>query len=77
MRGRGELPDGWEETIKAEADQEVRQAIADANRVPAKPPIATLFEDVYADVPWHLREQQAELEAELRKHGEKKSPHAK
>jgi pyruvate dehydrogenase E1 component alpha subunit len=77
MRSRGELPDGWEEAIKAEADQEIRQAIADANRVPAKPPIASLFEDVYADVPWNLREQRAELEAELRKHGEKKSPHAK
>jgi 2-oxoisovalerate dehydrogenase E1 component alpha subunit len=75
MKGRGELPDGWEEKIKAEATQEIRDAIAEAERVPAKPPIASLFEDVYGDMPWHLREQQAELEAELRKHGEKKSGH--
>ena len=28
----------------------------------AAPARATLFEDVYAELPWHLREQQAELE---------------
>jgi hypothetical protein len=32
---------------------------------------------VYAEVPWHLREQQAELEAELRKHGDRKPHHSK
>ncbi|MDW7984532.1 MAG: thiamine pyrophosphate-dependent enzyme, partial [Acidobacteriota bacterium] len=30
------------------------------------PPVETLFEDVYATLPWHLREQQAALEAYLR-----------
>ena len=54
---------------------EIRDAIADAERVAPKPPLASLFEDVYADVPWHLREQQALLEAELRQHGAKKPPH--
>jgi len=75
MKARGELPDGWEEKIKAEVTQEIREAIAEAERVPAKPPIASLFQDVYADMPWNLREQQAELEAELRKHGDKKPGH--
>jgi hypothetical protein len=35
-----------------------------------------MFEDVYADVPWHLREQSAALEAEVAKHGPKSSPHS-
>ena len=54
-----------------------KQATAEADRCAAKPPIASLFEDVYADVPWHLREQQELLEAELRKHGPRKSLHDK
>jgi 2-oxoisovalerate dehydrogenase E1 component alpha subunit len=77
MQARGELPAGWEEKIKAEITREIRDTIAEALRVPPKPPVASLFEDVYADVPPHLREQHEFLEAELRKHGPKRSPHAK
>jgi TPP-dependent pyruvate/acetoin dehydrogenase alpha subunit len=76
MQARGELPAGYEAKVREEALREIRQAMAEANRVAPKPPIASLFEDVYADVPWHLREQQALLEEELRRHGEKKPPHA-
>jgi TPP-dependent pyruvate/acetoin dehydrogenase alpha subunit len=75
MQTRGELSVEWEAKMKAETAQEIRDAIADAKRVAPKPPLASLFEDVYAEVPWNLREQQAELEAELRKHGPKKPPH--
>ena len=75
MQARGELPADFEAKAQREATQEIREAIADAARCPAKPPIASLFEDVYADVPWHLREQQAELEEELRRHGPRKPRH--
>jgi len=75
MKARGELPDDFEATAQREANQEIRQAIAEADRAAPKPPLASLFEDVYAEVPWHLREQQAELEAEIRKHGEKGPSH--
>ena len=75
MTARGELPADFETKVQKEANLEIRQAIAEAERVAPKPPLATLFEDVYADMPWHLREQQALLEAEIRAHGEKKSPH--
>ncbi|HMF45015.1 MAG TPA: thiamine pyrophosphate-dependent enzyme [Polyangia bacterium] len=75
MQRRGELPKDFEATVQREADAEIRQAIAEADRVPPKPPLASLFEDVYAEVPWHLREQQAELEAEIRKHGNKGPDH--
>src|SRR3954470_7035407 len=61
MQARGELPADYEAKIKAEITQEIREAITDAERVAPKPPVASLFEDVYADLPWHLREQQAEL----------------
>ena len=76
MQARGELPAGYEEKVQAEVlagDPTTRSPTP--NRVAPKPPIASLFEDVYADVPWHLREQQALLEAELRQHGDKKPPH--
>jgi pyruvate dehydrogenase E1 component alpha subunit len=75
MQARGELPADFEAKVQQEADREVRQAMAEAERVAPKPPLASLFEDVYADVPWNLREQRELLEAELRKHGEKKPPH--
>jgi len=75
MIARGELPDGFEAKAQQEANLEVRQAIAEAERVAPKPPLASLFEDVYAEVPWNLREQRAELEAEIRAHGEKKPSH--
>ncbi len=75
MKVRGELPADFEAKVQHEANIEIRKAMAEAERVAPKPPIASLFEDVYADVPWHLREQQALLEAELRKHGAKKPPH--
>jgi hypothetical protein len=53
----------------------VRATLADAERCAPKPPLASLFEDVYADVPWHLREQRELLEAEIAKHGPKKAEH--
>jgi TPP-dependent pyruvate/acetoin dehydrogenase alpha subunit len=76
MQARGELSPGYEAEVQQEVTREIRQALADAERVPAKPPLASLFEDVYAKVPWHLREQQALLETEIRRHGDKKPPHA-
>jgi TPP-dependent pyruvate/acetoin dehydrogenase alpha subunit len=75
MKARGDLPADFEAKAQQEANLEVRQALADAGRVAPKPPVDSLFEDVYADVPWRLREQQAELAAELRKHGDRKPPH--
>jgi pyruvate dehydrogenase E1 component alpha subunit/2-oxoisovalerate dehydrogenase E1 component alpha subunit len=49
-----------EKRLGAELDQQIADAIAAAE---AKPPPArsTLFEDVYADLPWHLAEQETEL----------------
>lgn len=48
--------DAAEAALQAELDAEVRAAIAEAE---AAAPVArgTLFDDVYAERPWHLREQ--------------------
>jgi pyruvate dehydrogenase E1 component subunit alpha len=75
MQARGELSADYEAKIRHELNQEFNDALAYADRCAPKPPIASLFEDVYAEVPWHLREQQAELEEELRRHGPRKPHH--
>ena len=77
MHARGELPEDLEVRYRQETRQEITEALAYAESRPPKPPLQTLFEDVYADVPWHLREQQANLEAEIDRHGPKQSPHTK
>lgn len=45
------------------------EALAEAEAVPARPPLGSLFEDVFATVPWHLEEQRADLEGEVARHG--------
>jgi pyruvate dehydrogenase E1 component alpha subunit/2-oxoisovalerate dehydrogenase E1 component alpha subunit len=48
---------GWLDAgLAAEVDAEVRAAIAAEEPVPP-PPLASLFDDVYETLPWHLREQ--------------------
>lgn len=55
-----------EAKLQDELKAEILAAIAAAEKAPA-PTTETIFEDVYAELPWHLREQQAELFAHLRK----------
>ncbi|MEW6743995.1 MAG: thiamine pyrophosphate-dependent enzyme [Planctomycetota bacterium] len=61
LEGRGL----WDAAREAEASREIRaeidQAIEEAERSPP-PPVASLFEDVYATLPEHLAEARAELE---------------
>jgi 2-oxoisovalerate dehydrogenase E1 component alpha subunit len=52
-------------------DHELSAALERASHVAKKPPRATLFEDVFANVPWHLREQAALLESHVERHGPK------
>ncbi len=55
---------GWTEAqdkeIEAEMDAELKAAIKVAEETPA-PSLESLFEQVFAELPWHLKEQQAEL----------------
>jgi len=65
---------GWTEArdkeIEAEVDAEVKAAVAAAEKTPA-PSLDSMFEDVYAELPWHLAEQREALRKGARapKHG--------
>jgi len=52
-----------EARFRGEVDESFAATLKEVERLPAKPPLATLFDDVYSDRPWHLAEQAAELEA--------------
>jgi pyruvate dehydrogenase E1 component alpha subunit len=55
---------GWTEerdkALEAEIDGEIRAAVAVAEKT-AAPSVDSLFEDVYAELPWHLAEQREAL----------------
>ena len=48
--------DGREAALEKEIGDEITRAVAEAERAPP-PSLDTLVTDVYADVPWHLREE--------------------
>jgi len=58
--GRGAWSDADETNLRADIDSRFRDAVAVAEKTPP-PPLESMFEDVYARVPWHLAEQRAEL----------------
>ncbi len=49
--------------LLTEVREELRAALREAEAAPARPPLASLFEDVYAEPLWQQREQREELEA--------------
>lgn len=59
---RGAWSDADEKNLKADIDGRFREAVAAAEKAPP-PALETMFDDVYAKVPWHLAEQRAELVA--------------
>ena len=72
---RGALDAAFLALARDEINQEISEALAYAEKLPPKPPLHTLFEDVYAEVPWHLREQAAALQDEIARRGEKPPRH--
>ena len=71
LLAKGEISADLEAKMHREILEEITDALQYAERQAPKPPLHTMFEDVYADIPWHLREQAAELDAEIAKHGPK------
>jgi 2-oxoisovalerate dehydrogenase E1 component alpha subunit len=61
LAGRGVLRDGDDEKLRAEVREEILRAVKEAERPPAKPPLETLFQGVYAEPLWQQREQLEEL----------------
>jgi pyruvate dehydrogenase E1 component alpha subunit len=64
MRKHLEKYHGWtdamDKQLEADLDAELKAAIKVAEATP-QPSLDSLFEDVYGDLPWHLREQKDEL----------------
>jgi 2-oxoisovalerate dehydrogenase E1 component alpha subunit len=52
-----------EKKAQDDTNREIDEAIQHAEKLP-KPALETLFTDVYADMPWHLKEQLSELREE-------------
>ncbi|MBI2388915.1 MAG: thiamine pyrophosphate-dependent dehydrogenase E1 component subunit alpha [Deltaproteobacteria bacterium] len=57
---KGLASDALRAEIEAEHDAEAIAAIKDVEPLPP-PPRESLFDDVYAELPWHLREQKEQL----------------
>jgi 2-oxoisovalerate dehydrogenase E1 component alpha subunit len=55
---------GWNDerqaALEASVTEEIKEAIASAEAT-AAPALTSMFDDVFADLPWHLREQRDEL----------------
>ncbi len=61
MRARGIWKDEDEERLDREILEEIGKAIEEVESV-GPPDRSSLFEDVYATMPWHLAEQRDALE---------------
>ena len=60
LESRGLWSDADEQRLVAETESRLLQAIETVEKS-EQPPLSSMFEDVYAELPWHLREQQEEL----------------
>src|SRR5258708_7660072 len=56
LQARGLFTDADQAKVEAQVQDEIKQAIAVAEGAPP-PALATMFDDVYKEAPWHLREQ--------------------
>ncbi len=56
----GHWDDGKEETLRGEIDQQIKDAVTRAENT-SGPALETLFEEVFAKLPWFLEEQKQEL----------------
>jgi 2-oxoisovalerate dehydrogenase E1 component alpha subunit len=71
LLAKNEISAALEKQWAEEINDEIAEAVRYAEAVAPKPPLRTMFEDVYAHVPWHLEEQYQGLAEHIRRHGEK------
>lgn len=62
LEGRGALDAEAEARVQEEVRDALQRALKEAEAFPAKPPVASLFENVYAEPLWQQREQLRALE---------------
>ena len=60
LRHLGAVDDAWEKNLDEELAAEIGAVIKEVEAMPA-PSRTSLFQDVYAELPWHLEEQRDEL----------------
>jgi 2-oxoisovalerate dehydrogenase E1 component alpha subunit len=65
LEATGALPQGAYDELEKQTDAEVRKALKEAESLGVlgsgqRPSAATMFDDVYAEQPWHLRRQRQE-----------------
>lgn len=65
LEGQNAWDEGKEEALKIRVEAELKGCIQAAEKKP-KPSLQSMFEGVYAEKPWHLLEQQAQLVAGTR-----------
>jgi 2-oxoisovalerate dehydrogenase E1 component alpha subunit len=70
LKTRGLWTEAWEKELSERYNQDITDALAAADHK-AAPAIDTMFDDVYEELPWHLREQRTYLAAQTRS----KNPH--
>ncbi len=60
---KGLLTEQEDQKMHEQTEAEIVNTIKSEERVPP-PPISTLFTDVYAEVPWHIKEEMDEATGE-------------
>jgi pyruvate dehydrogenase E1 component alpha subunit len=60
-----------EEALRKDFDLRFAALIKETEAVSPRPSLASLFDEVYESRPWHIEEQARELEAKIRRHGER------
>lgn len=68
---KGAWTDDDEARFRQEIDEQFVAAVKEVEQVAPKPPLESLFDDVFRERPWHLDEQEAALQDEIRRHGPK------
>jgi len=63
LENRGDWNDTLENSLREKIAAEIEEGVKEAESTP-EPPLTSMFEDVYAELPGHLRRQQADLVAE-------------
>jgi 2-oxoisovalerate dehydrogenase E1 component alpha subunit len=56
LQARGLFTDADQAKAEAAIQEEIKEAIGVAEKTPP-PPLSSMFDDVYREAPWHLREQ--------------------
>jgi pyruvate dehydrogenase E1 component alpha subunit len=60
LEAQGAWSDAEQETLLAQFEQQFREAVSSAEQQP-RPALQSMFDDVYAELPWNLKEQRQQL----------------